>query len=281
VIAFRKDLAEAGYVEDQNVAIDFRWAEGRYDRLPALAAELINKNVAVIFAGGPPAALAAKAATNSIPIVFGTGDDPVKLGLVASFNRPGGNATGINVVVEELETKKLGLLHEAVPKATTIAVFLNAKSPSFEAQSKDIQAAAGATGLKVHILTANIEREIDEAFATFGQLQIDALLVGTDPTLTSQREQLVMLAARQSIPTIFTSREAVVFGGLISYSIDFPNAYRRMASYVGRVLKGDKPADLPVERVSKFELIINLKTAKALGLTIPSGVLAIADEVID
>jgi putative ABC transport system substrate-binding protein len=281
VLAFRKGLTEAGFVEGQNIAIDFRWAEGQYDRLPALAAELVGKKVAVIFAGGPPAALAAKAATNSIPIVFGTGDDPVRVGLVASFNRPGGNATGINVLLEALETKRLGLLHDVVPRATTIAVLLNAKSPSFETQSNEIQGAARAAGLKVHILTADTERDIDKAFATFGQLRIGALMVGADPSLNSRREQLVTLAARQSLPTMFSLRDAAVIGGLISYSIDFPDAYRQMAGYVGRILKGEKPADLPVESVSKFELIINLKTAKALGLTIPPGVLAIADEVIE
>jgi putative ABC transport system substrate-binding protein len=278
---FRTGLNGAGYVEGQNVAIDFRWADDQYDRLPTLAAELVRLQVAVIAAGAPPAALAAKAATKSIPIVFTVGDDPVRLGLVASFNRPNGNATGINVLVEEVETKRLGLLREVVPKTTTIAILLNPKSPSFDKQSRDLQAAASTGGLTVHILAVSTEQNINEAFATFGQLQIGALMVGTDPSLTSRREQLVTLAARQSIPTMFPWRDGAEIGGLMSYSIDFPDAYRRMGSYVGRVLKGEKPADLPVERVSKFQLIINLKTAKALGLTIPPGVLAIADEVIE
>jgi putative ABC transport system substrate-binding protein len=279
--AFRAGLKDAGYVEGQNVTIDLRWADGQYGRLPTLASELVGEGVSVIAAGGPPAALAAKAATGTIPIVFAVGDDPVRLGLVASFNRPGGNATGINVLTEELETKRLGLLREVVPAAAMIAVLLNPKSPSFQTQSSDLQAAARAAGLEVHTLTATTEQEIDGAFATLGELKAGALMVGSDPSLTSRREQLVTMAARQSLPTMFPWRDAAQIGGLMSYGIDFPGAYRRMGGYIARIFKGEKPADLPVERLTKFELVINLKTAKTLGLTLSPGLLSIADEVIE
>ncbi len=281
VTMFRAGLKDAGYVEGQNVLVDFRWADGQYNKLPTLAAELVGKNVAVIAAGAPPAALAAKTATNTIPIVFAVGDDPVRMGLVASFNRPGGNATGIHVLTEELETKRLGLLREVVPAASSIAVLLNPKSPSIETQSRDIQAAARDAKLTVHILTATTEQEIDVAFATLGDLKAGALMVGSDPSLTSRREQLVKLAAHQSLPTMFPWRDAAQIGGLMSYSIDFPGAYRRMGYYVSRILKGENPADLPVEPLTKFTLVINLKTAKTLGLTLSPGLLSIADEVIE
>ena len=279
--AFRAGLKDAGYVEGQNVAIDFRWGEGQYSRLPTLAAELVAKRVDVIMAGGPPAALAAKAATQTIPIIFTSGEDPVRLGLVASLSRPGGNATGVNLLDNEIEAKRLGLLREVVQGATTIGVLLNPKFASFDAQSKDVREAARAGGFRVIILAAASAKEIDEAFTTLAQAHVAALLLGSDPYLLGARKQLIALAAHQSIPTMFSGRAAAADGGLMSYGISFADAYRQAGIYVGRVLKGEKPADLPVIRSTKFELVINLKTAKTLGLTIPSGVMAIADEVIE
>jgi putative tryptophan/tyrosine transport system substrate-binding protein len=279
--AYRAGLKDAGYVEDQNVEIDLLWGEGQYARLPALAAELVGKRVAVIAAGGPPAALAAKAATETIPIVFTVGDDPVKLGLVASLNRPGGNATGINLIDNELEAKRLGLLREVAPAAKTIAVLLNPKNPSVDTQSKDLQAGARASGLEIIILMAASQQDIDQAFTTIGQMQAGALLVGSDPFLIAFREQLVTFAARQSLPTMFAFRAAAEIGGLMSYGISFAEAYREAGVYAGRILKGEKPSELPVVRPTKFDLIINLKTARTLGLTLSPGLLSIADEVIE
>jgi len=278
---FRAGLKDAGYVEGQNVAIDFRWGEGQYSRLPTLAAELVAKRVDVIIAGGPPAALAAKAATQTIPIIFTSGDDPVRLGLVTSLSRPGGNATGVNLLDNEIEAKRLGLLREVVQGATTIGVLLNPKFASFDAQSKDVREAARAGGFRVIILAAASAKEIDEAFTTLAQAHVAALLLGSDPYLLGARKQLIALAAHQSIPTMFSGRTAAADGGLMSYGISFADGYRQAGIYVGRVLKGEKPGDLPVIRSTKFELVINLKTAKTLGLTIPSGVMAIADEVIE
>ncbi len=279
--AYRAGLKDAGYVEGQNVEVDARWSEGQYARLPALAAELVGKRVAVIAAGGPPAALAAKAATETVPIVFTVGADPVKLGLVASLNRPGGNATGINVISNEIEAKRLGLLRQVVPAANTIAVLLNPTSPSFDTQSKDLQAGARASGLEIVILTATSQQDIDQAFSTLGRTQAGALLVGDDPFMVISREQLVTLAARQSLPTMFAQREIVEIGGLMSYNISFAEAYREAGVYAGRILKGEKPSELPVVRPTKFDLVINLKTAKTLGLTLSPGLLSIADEVIE
>ncbi len=279
--AYKAGLKDAGYVEGQNVEIDYRWSEGQYARLPALAAELVGKRVAVIAAGGPPAAVAAKAATETIPIVFTVGDDPVKLGLVASLNRPGGNATGINLIDNELEAKRLGLLHEVAPAANTIAVLLNPTSPAFDTQSKNVQAGARASGLEIVILTAASQQDIDQAFTTLDRVKVGALLVGSDPSLGTFREQLVSLAARRSLPTMFAWREIVETGGLMSYSIDFAEAYRQAGVYSGRVLKGEKPGELPVQRPTKFDIAINLKTAKSLGLTVPPTMLALADEVIE
>jgi len=279
--AFRAGLKDAGYVEGQNVAIDFRWGEGQYSRLPTLAAELVAKRVDVIMAGGPPAALAAKAATQTIPIIFTSGDDPVRLSLVTSLSRPGGNATGVNLLDNEIEAKRLGLLREVVQGATTIGVLLNPKFASFDAQSKDVREAARAGGFRVIVLAAASAKEIDEAFTTLAQAHVAALLLGSDPYLLGARKQLIALAAHQSIPTMFSGRTAAADGGLMSYGISFADGYRQAGIYVGRVLKGEKPGDLPVIRSTKFELVINLKTAKTLGLTIPSGVMAIADEVIE
>ena len=279
--AFDQRLRELGYIEGQNLAIDFRWGEGQYSRLPTLAAELVAKRVDVIVAGGPPAALAAKAATQTIPIIFTSGDDPVRLGLVASLSRPGGNATGVNLLDNEIEAKRLGLLREVVQGATTIGVLLNPKFASFDAQSKDVREAARAGGFRVIILAAASAKEIDEAFTTLAQAHVAALLLGSDPYLLGARKQLIALAAHQSIPTMFSGRTAAADGGLMSYGISFADGYRQAGIYVGRVLKGEKPGDLPVIRSTKFELVINLKTAKTLGLSIPSGVMAIADEVIE
>ena len=279
--AFRAGLKDAGYVEGQNVAIDFRWGEGQYSRLPTLAAELVAKRVDVIMAGGPPAALAAKAATQTIPIIFTSGEDPVRLGLVATLSRPGGNATGVNLFDNELEAKRLGLLREVVQGATTIGVLLNPKFVSFDAQSKDVREAARAGGFRVIVLAATSEKEIDEAFTTLAQAHPAALLIGSDPYLLGARKQQIALAAHQSIPAMFSGRAAAADGGLMSYGINFADGYRQAAMYVSRVLKGEKPGELPVLRPTKFELVINLRTAKTLGLPIPPGVMAIADEVIE
>ena len=235
----------------------------------------------MIMAGGPPAALAAKAATQTIPIIFTSGDDPIRLGLVASLSKPGGNITGIDEFADEIEAKRLGLLREVVPGATTIAVLLNPKASSFDAQSKDVREAASAGGFKVIVLAAASAKEIDDAFTTLAQAHPAALLIGGDPFLNGAHKQLIALAARQSIPTMYGAREAPADGGLMSYGISFQDAYRQAAAYVSRVLKGEKPIDLAVVRPTKFDLVINLATAKQLGLTMSPGLLAIADEVIE
>jgi len=281
VTAFRQGLKEAGYVEGQNVTIEYRWAEGQYDRLPALAADLVRRNVTLIAATSTPAALAAKALTSTVPIVFTTGDDPIKLGLVASFNRPGGHATGVSHLIGELGSKRLGLLRELLPGITVITTLLNPNFPGAERQLRDAEAAAGALGLQLIVLRASTEREIDAAFATMAQQGASALVVGGDPSFVARREQIVALAARHAIPTIYPVRDFAVAGGLMSYGTDFADAYRQAGVYTGRIVRGEKPADLPVQRSTKFELVINLKTARTLGVTIPAGVLSIADEVIE
>ena len=282
VAAFRQGLGEAGYVEGRNVAVEYRWGEGQNDRLPALAADLVGRQVAVIAAtGGNAAALAAKTATTKIPIVFSGGGDPVRLGLVASLSRPGGNATGVNMFTSALEPKRLGLLRELVPSAALIAVLVNPNSPNFETQLKDLQEAARAAGQQIRILHASSEGELDTAFVTLTQLQAEAALIGSDPFFNSRRDHIVALAARYAIPAIYEWREFAAAGGLMSYGTNLAEAYRQVGIYTGRILKGDKPADLPVMQSIKFDFVINLKTAKALGLDVPPGLSARADEIIE
>jgi putative ABC transport system substrate-binding protein len=278
--AFRQGLKETGYVEGNNVAIEYRWADDRYDRLPALASDLVNRRVKVIFANSPSIA-AAKAATRTIPIVIMSGDDPVRLGFVASFNRPGGNITGVTILSQELAAKRLDLLRELVPHAKTIAVLINSDfGPSGRFRS-DVEAAAGVLRLSIEFLQANNEPEIDHAFNSLAQTRPDALLVGPGPFLDSRRNLLVALAAKIAIPAAYETRATAVAGGLMSYGADVADGYRRAGLYVGRILKGEKPAELPVDQATKFEFIINLKTAKALGLDVPPALSARADEVIE
>jgi len=277
----RRGLNQSGYVEGRNLVIEYRWAGNQADRLPALAADLVQLRVAVIVAAGVLPALAAKAATTNIPIVFLVGADPTQLGLVASLNRPGGNLTGVNVFVGELGAKGLALLHELIPSATTIGFLENPNNPVLELTTRDVLAAAPVVGLKIQILKASTDREIDAAFASLVQARTGALLVGGDIFFNNRIERLVELAARHAIPTMYLTREFVAAGGLISYGISLTEQYRQVGLYTGRILKGEKPADLPVIQATKLELIINLKTAKALGLQIPDRLLALADEVIE
>jgi putative ABC transport system substrate-binding protein len=280
--AFRKGLGETGYVDGRNVTVEYHWLEGQYDRLPALIADLVRRRVAVIATPGYSATtLAAKAATATIPIVFGVGEDPVKLGLVASLARPGGNATGINFFATEVVAKRLGLLHELVPKAVRIAVLLNpANATAAETTLRDVQEAARAIGLQIQVLNASTSREIDAAFATLTRERPDALFVAPDGFFNSRRVQFVTLTMRERIPAAYAGRDYVAAGGLMSYGTDGADMYRQVGVYTGNILKGAKPAELPVVQPTKFEFVLNIKTAKALGLTIPETLLATADEVI-
>ena len=279
---FRRGLSETSYTEGQNLAIDYRWAEGHLDRLPALAADLVRRPVAVIAATRTSApGLAAKAATSTIPIVFQTGSDPVKDGLVASLNRPGGNVTGASRLSTDLIPKRLGLMAELVPKMTAIALLVNPAGHQSVAQVHEMQEPTRALGLQLHVVNASTEHELDTAFAAIVQSGADALIVAINPLFIARREQIVALAQRHAVPVIFAERESVMAGGLMSYAASFTDSFRQVGVYVGRILKGASPADLPVQQPVRFELVINLKTAKALGLTVPPSLLTTADEVIE
>jgi putative ABC transport system substrate-binding protein len=280
--AFRLGLGEAGYVEGQNLAIEYRLAEGQYDRLPSLAADLVRRRVAVIATGGGTvSALAVKNATSTIPVVFVCDDDPVKVGLVTSISRPGGNVTGIHQLTTGLEAKRLGLLHELAPNVTSMAVLVNPDYPDAGIQIKEVEEAARTLGLRLHILKARIESDFDTAFATIVQQRAGALLVASDPFLFSRREQLVALAAHHTVPAIYQFRQNAAVGGLMSYGTRITDSYHQVGVYTGKILKGAKPADLPVVVSTRFEFVINLKTAKALGITFSDNLLSLADEVIE
>jgi putative ABC transport system substrate-binding protein len=280
VAGFRTGLKETGYIDGQNVTIEFRWAEGDYDRLPEMAADLVRRKVAVLVSsGGAPSIMAAKAATATIPIVFTIGSDPVQLGFVTSLGRPGGNITGVNFFGSAMESKRLGLLRAVVPGVQLIAVLLNPNRQSY--QKRDVEEAARATDQQIVLLSASNESEIDAAFATATQLRAGAMLVGGDPFFNSQREKIVALAARHAIPAIYEQREHALAGGLMSYGTNLSEAYRQAGVYAGRILRGEKPGDLPVVQSTKFEFVINLKTAKALGIEVPPNLSAQADEIIE
>jgi putative tryptophan/tyrosine transport system substrate-binding protein len=280
--AFRQGLSQSGYVEGENVAIEYRWANGQYDRLPALVADLIGRQVAVIAANSPAPVMAAKAATTTIPIVFATGYDPVAAGLVASLARPGGNLTGVTSLTAEVGPKRVELLHELVPTAASIALLVNPAAVAIrETISTDLQAAARKLGLQVHVLHASAERDFDAVFATLAHLRPGGLVIGSDPFFNSQSERLAALALHHAVPAVYQYREFAAAGGLMSYGGSLTDMYRQVGGHTGRILKGEKPADLPVQQTTKVELIINLKTAKALGLEIPPTLLARADEVIE
>ena len=279
--AFRQGLKETGYVEGHNVAIEYRWAEGHYDRLSALAADLVRRQVAEIVTVGTPAALAAKAASSTIPIVILVGTDPVQLDLVASLNRPGGNVTGLAGLTVEVEAKRLEVLHELLRTSAAVALLVNPNNPQTEPETKGVRDAARSLGLQLHVLDASTEGEIDAAFGKLIELRAGALVVSVDAFLTSQRDQIVALAARRAVPAIYGVREFATAGGLMSYGLDVADAYRQVGTYAGKILKGTKPADLPVQQVARVEFVINLKTAKTLGLTFPITLLGRADDVIE
>jgi putative ABC transport system substrate-binding protein len=281
ITAFRQGLKEAGYVEGHNVAIEYRWAEGHYDRLPALAADLVRRQVAEIVTVGTPAALAAKAATSTIPIVILVGVDPVQIGLVAGLNRPGGNVTGLAALTVEVAAKRLEVLHELLRTSAAVALLVNPNNPVTEPETKVMRDAARSLGLQLHVLDASTEGEIDAAFEKLIEVRAGGLVVIADAFFTNQRDQIVALAARHAVPAIYGLREFAAGGGLMSYGIDLADAYRQVGIYAGKILKGAKPADLPVQRVVRVEFVINLKTAKTLGLTFPITLLGRADEVIE
>jgi ABC-type uncharacterized transport system substrate-binding protein len=282
VAAFHRGLAEAGFAEGRNVTVEYRWAQGQYDRLPTLAAELVGKAVSVLVStGGTVSALAAKASTRTIPVVFTTADDPVKVGLVDSLNRPGGNVTGITTSFIETASKRIGLLRELLPKASTVAFVVNPTSPAATTESSEVRAAARAIGLHIELLSASNADEIDTAFEAMSKMQVDALLIAVDPFFFSRAVQLVILTARQGIPCLYFRREFALAGGLMSYGSNFVEFFSVVGVYAGRILKGANPADLPVQQPTKFELVINLRTAKALGLRVPDKLLVAADEVIE
>ena len=282
VAAFRKGLGEAGFTEGQNVAIEYRWAEGQYDRLPEMVADLVRRGIAVLATtGGEPSALAAKAATSTIPIVFTVGGDPVKIGLVQSLNRPGGNATGVSVLTTAPESKRLGLLHELVPGAKVVGVLIDPNYQEADAQARELRDAAGSIGQHIYIAYAKSEAELESAFETLVRERADALLVSADPFFDTRRDRIIAFAAEQRMPAVYQFRQYAVGGGLMSYGVSLPDGYRQVGNYAGQILKGAKPADLPIVQSIKFEFVINLKTAKALGLEVPAMLLARADEVIE
>ena len=281
--AFLKGLGEAGYVDGRNVTIEYRWADGRSDRLPAMAADLVQRQVAVIAATSTPAALAAKASTTTVPIVFETGADPVRLGLVANLNRPGGNVTGVTNLIVEVAPKRLQMLHELVPMATSIALLINPSEPTAaETQSRDVLSAARNLGLELHVLNASSESDLDGVFAEVTKMRVGGLVIGGSPFFTSRTKQLGALALRHAVPTVYSYREFAMAGGLLSYGADITDAYHLVGNYIGRILKGDKPGDLPIQQATtRVEMYINLKTAKALGVSIPNTLIGRADEVIE
>ena len=281
IAGFHHGLKEAHYVEGQNVAVEYRWAEDEFDRLPALAADLVDRQVTIIVAGANAAALAAKSATQTIPVVVSVGADPIKLGLITSLNRPTGNVTGVSQFSNVLEAKRLGLLRELVPGTAGIALLVNPNNPAAETQSIELTKAAHMLGLQLYILNASSERDFEPALVPLVQLKGGALVVGSDPLFNSQREKLVAIVGRHSIPAIYDRRDFVPIGGLMSYGANLGDAYRQVGIYTGRILKGEKPGDLPVVQPTKFDLVINLKTVKTLGLDVPPSLLAIADEVIE
>jgi ABC-type uncharacterized transport system substrate-binding protein len=281
VAAFHNGMKEVGFVDGQTVRVEYHWAGSQYDRLRELALDMVRARVSVITAIGPPAAVAAKAATATVPIVFTVGSDPVKTGLVANLGRPGGNATGVNIFSAELGAKRLGLLHDLMPAASIVALLVNPRFPNVGSYISEVETAARAIGWQIRVVNASNEGEIDAAFATILQLHAEAVFVAADPFFTGRRDQIVQLAARHAIPAVYEVREFPAAGGLMSYGTSLTDAYRLAGIYVGRILKGEKPADLPIIQPTKFELVINLNTAKALGLTFPPGLLAIADEVIE
>jgi putative ABC transport system substrate-binding protein len=282
VAAFRKGLGESGYIEGQNIAVEYRWADGQYDRLPALVTDLVQRGVVLLVTtGGEPSALAAKAATSTIPIVFTTGGDPVKIGLVESHNRPGGNATGVSLLTTAPESKRLGLLHELVPGAKVVGVLIDPNYQEAEAQARELRDAAGKIGQGIYIAYAKSDAELESAFETLVRERADALLVSSDPFFDTRRDRIIAFAAEHRMPAVYQFRQYALGGGLMSYGVSLPDGYRQVGNYAGQILKGAKPADLPIVQSIKFEFVINLKTAKALGLEVPAMLLARADEVIE